>query len=115
MSSSDELPILESRFDQVLEQIHLLVKDIETKRMDAGVVVMVDDGKVDVRGLGEACTPAAAFAILFMAMRSMPPQTQQQIVEQLGTIMPRSERIAKEAPLWRNATAPNTCQPPQTQ
>jgi len=115
MLTSDGLPILESKFDQVLEQLRILERDVESKRLDAGVVVMVDEGRVDVRGLGETTTLSSAFAILYMAMRSMPPLTQQQIADELNVTMMRSERIAKEVPLWRDSTTSNTCQEAATQ
>lgn len=95
-----ELPVLESKFDQVLEQVFLLIRDIEKGKLDAGVTVMVVDGAVDVRGLGVVKEPVQAVALLFLALRSLPPQDQKQMGDALQELMERSMRIAKEAPLW---------------
>lgn len=97
---SVELPVLESKFDQVLEQVFLLIRDIEKGKLDAGVTVMVVDGAVDVRGLGVVKEPVQAVALLFLALRSLPPQDQKQMGDALQELMERSMRIAKEAPLW---------------
>ncbi len=107
----ENLPELESKFDQVLEQIFLLIRDIEKEKLDAGVTVMVVDGKVDVRGLGVVTEPAQAAAILFLALRSLPPQDQKQMGDALQELMERSMRIAKEAPLWN---APISHQTPES-
>ena len=96
-----EPPILISKFDQVLEQIILLTKDIEREKWDAGVTVLVTNGSVDVRGLGTTDTPTHAAALLFMALKSLPSTTQSDMLKALKQILVRSEAVAKEAPLWR--------------
>ncbi len=95
------LPELESKFDQALEQIFLLVRDIERGKWDAGVTVMVTNGRVDVRGLATTDTPAAAFAILYMALKTLPPLNQADLMRTLNAIMERSERIEVESAYWR--------------
>ena len=98
------LPIVISVFDQALEQIFKLIKDIETNRWDGGVTIFANDGKVDVRGIGTVDTPEKASALVFMAFRTLPPQSQETLAKALGEVMERSERIAKEAPLWFKPT-----------
>lgn len=110
MDNPSKPPILISKFDQVLEQLHLLFRDIEEFKMDSGVVVMLKDGVADIRGLGEAHSPAAAAAILFLAFRSMPTCHPDELSAALGQLLQRSHQIATEAPLWRGA--PNLHQPP---
>lgn len=100
-SSSEKLPELISVHDQVIEQLHKLIHAIEDNRWDAGVVVMADNGRVDIRGLGVADTPVKATALLFMAITSLPKQLQSDMMTALGELMKRSQVIAEEAPLWR--------------
>jgi hypothetical protein len=96
-----DLPVLISKFDVMLEQIQKLIKDIETNKWDSGVAVIVNNGSLDIRGLGECFTPAAAAALLFAGIKSLPPCTQSDMMKELMTMMERSTIIAKEAPLWR--------------
>lgn len=105
-----DAPILISRYDQVLEQIQLLVKEIEEFKMDSGVVVMMRNGLADIRGLGETHSATAASAILFMAYKSLPPATQSDMLYELGQLVERSKAIEIEAPWWRST--PNLHQPP---
>jgi hypothetical protein len=102
MVNPPELPILISVFDQAIEQILLLIKDIEAHRWDAGVTVMVNNGALDIRGIGVASnSPATAVALLYMALRSMPQVDQRQVMLALDEVMKRSETIEAEAHLWR--------------
>ncbi len=101
MTEEDDAPVLISTFDSVLEQIHRLVADIETHRLDAGVVVMVKDGEPDIHGLGVVDTTEAAAALLFVAFKMLPPTSHDAMLAKLGAIIERSRLVAKEAPLWR--------------
>lgn len=94
------LPIVISVFDQALEQIFKLIKDIEKNRWDAGVTIFANDGRVDVRGIGTCDTPEKASALIFMAFRTLPPQNQEVLAAALKEVMDRSTLIAEEAPLW---------------
>lgn len=98
--SLSNLPELISKYDQVIEQVLILVKDIEAGKMDAGVCVMAKDGRVDVRGLGVVEKPAQAVALLFMAIKSFDSMSQAEIMAELQAIMERSEVVAQEAHLW---------------
>jgi hypothetical protein len=104
LSKTPDLPVLESKFDQVLEQFVLLTRDIERGKWDAGVTIMVNNGKVDVRGLGTTSSPVDAAALLFMAIKTLPPFSQAEMLAALIPIMERSERIEIEAPFWRSTT-----------
>jgi hypothetical protein len=95
------LPVLESKFNQVLEQLLLLIRDIEKGKWDAGVVVMVKDGQLDVRGMGTTDTPAAAFSILYMAARTLPSLDMNGLQSEVEGIMERSKKIEVESKLWR--------------
>ena len=100
--STAALPILASRFDQVLEQLTLLTKDIEQHKMDAGVVVMLRNGQADIRGLGEVRSTEQAAAVLFMSFKSLPPASQEAMLKSLERLMRRSVEIEAEAKLWRS-------------
>jgi hypothetical protein len=99
------LPELESKFDQVLEQLLVLMREVEHGRWDAGVVVMVKDGQLDIRGMGTTDTEAAAFAILFMAAKTLPPVDMKQLQVEAQRIMERSQRIEMESQFWRPGDA----------
>lgn len=98
---SDELPVLISVYDQGLEQIGKLIGDIEANKWDAGVTVFVNNGTVDIRGIGVVESTTAAAAVLFMAFKSLPPAKQSDMAAELARLMERSKAVAKEAPLWR--------------
>lgn len=101
MTNPPELPILISESHQVIEQIFLLIKDIEAKKWDAGVVVMVNNGSVDIRGLGVADSEAAAVALLFMGIKAFPPMKQEAMLAELKRLMDRSLVVEAESKLWR--------------
>lgn len=110
MDTPSKPPILISKFDQVLEQLHLLFCDIEEFKMDAGVVVMIRNGEVDVRGLGEVDSLTAASALLSVALRTMPLAKAADMMLSIVPLMERSKLIEAEAPLWR--ATPNLHLPP---
>lgn len=87
----------------MLEQFALLTRDVEQRRWDAGVTIMVNNGQLDIRGMGTIADPAQASAILFMALKQLPPVSHSIMLEKLSEIMARSEQIEKEAPLWRSS------------
>jgi hypothetical protein len=97
-------PELESVFDIVLEQIMRLIHDVEMHKWDAGVVIMVNNGQLDVRGLGDTTTTGAAFALMYMALKTIPAINQEQMMAELERIMTRSERIEKEADQWHGVS-----------
>lgn len=86
-----------SNFWQVLKQMHMLKRDIEANRWDAGIVVMVNNGTLDIRGLGEVINPAQASGILFAAFKSLPPASQADMLKELSALMERSATIEAEA------------------
>jgi hypothetical protein len=92
-----DLTILISNHWQVLEQIALLQRDISINRWDAGAVVMVNNGTLDIRGLGEVTKPAQASGILFAAFKSLPPASQADMLSELSALMQRSALIEAEA------------------
>ena len=93
-----------SNYDQVLEQLNMLARDIENTKMDAGVVVMMRNGTVDIRGLGEVRSTAAAAAVLFTAYKSMPAASQDDMLQAITQLADRSKLIDVEAPRWRGGT-----------
>lgn len=101
MSDTSDLPVLISTYYQVVEQIQLLVRDIERNKWDAGMVVMVNNGTLDMRGLGEVKSTVQAKAILFAAFQSLPPATQAEMLSELTAMFKRSHQIESEAELWR--------------
>jgi hypothetical protein len=107
MQTSDQLPQLVSRFDDVLGQLHFLMRDVEKYRWDAGLVIMVNNGQLDVRGLGLAEKPEHAAAILVLALRSLPAFDQGLLPETLKNLLTHSERVAEEVDLWRGKPEPN--------
>jgi hypothetical protein len=103
----DDLPELISVWDQLLEQVMKLIKDIEANKWDAGVTVFVSNGTLDIRGLGVVDTPAAAAALLFAGIKSLPPTSQQSMLDELEKLMARSKVIAVEADAWRSQQESN--------
>ena len=98
-----ELPELISRHYQVLEQFTLLTRDIERGKWDAGVTIMVNDGQVDVRGLGVVDTIPAVLGLILMATKSLPATGTTEIMAALDAIMQRSKVIETESKLWRTS------------
>lgn len=99
-----ELPELISKHYQVLEQFKLLTRDIERGKWDAGVTIMVNNGQVDVRGLGVVDTIPAVLGLILTAIQSLPQAGKDEIMAALDAIMQRSKVIETESKLWRTST-----------
>lgn len=106
---NEQLPEVISEFSAVLEQVHKLIADIEKNRWDGGVVVMINNGAVDVRGLGVVDSTTAASAMLFAAIKALPPVSQEAFLKALLPLMERSERVEKEArEIWMQSDSAKT-------
>lgn len=97
-----ELPELISKHDVLIQQLLDVIREVETTRVDSGVVVLMRDGGLVLHSLGEANSAEAVLGLL-MVGQSMAAQgaDRTKVAEVFEAMARRSKQIAKEAPLWR--------------